>query len=121
MSQSGIGSIPEPGHQSWLHMPWALHCIGGPSGGAQGGVLAFDGEQKGAARAVPADGPTTVNVRPPVTAAATANPATRVRFMTGPFGVPPGGRRVPPSHTDEVPTDPNFARSGGLSSADADA
>src|SRR5690349_8239888 len=115
MSQAGMGSIPEPGHHSWLHMPWALHCPGGPSGGAHGGVLAFDGEQNGAADAVFAAGPTTAKVRPPVTAAAAANPAARLRIMTSPFGVPSGGRRVPPLHADRVPTDPNFARTGGLS------
>jgi hypothetical protein len=65
MSQFGIGSIPEPGHQSWPQTPFASQVPGGPSGGAHGGVLAFDAEQNGTAFAAGAAAtpmPTEANV-----------------------------------------------------------
>ncbi|WP_156752493.1 hypothetical protein [Mycobacterium sp. ACS1612] len=84
VSHSGSAVIPEPGHHSWPHSPKALQA-GRPSGGAHGDSFALDGEQKGAACAVPAANPTAAAPRPPATRAAEAIAATKVRDMACPF------------------------------------
>src|SRR4051794_6559568 len=95
MSQPGIPLIPEPGHQSWPHSPFALQ-VGRPSGGAHGGTFAFDGEHWGAACAVPATEPKAAALRPPDMTAAVAAATTKVRHMMCPSeGVPETLVQVP--------------------------
>jgi hypothetical protein len=81
MSQFGIGDIPEPGHQICPQTPLASQVPGGPSGGAHGGVFAFDGEHNGAALAVPEGAATIATLRPTETNVAAANAATRALCM----------------------------------------